>query len=79
MKTGEPMSKNQKIDYSTLKTWLETVETILGSHEYKSVLHYSRLECYTGNFPSTHDLLIVKGEHGYMVLMASGDNAVWAA
>ncbi|MGC1120351.1 MAG: 4-vinyl reductase [Candidatus Methanofastidiosia archaeon] len=45
------MLKGRKTDNSSMRVYLETIESIVGHHGLKSVLNYAHLEKYIDNFP----------------------------
>ena len=49
------MLKGRKTDNFSMRIYLETIESIVGSHGLKSVLNYVHLEKYINNFPPSND------------------------
>ncbi len=45
------MLEGRKMDNFSMRIYLETIESIVGSHGLKSVLNYAHLEKYIENFP----------------------------
>lgn len=53
------MGDNMKVDNTTMRVLLETVDSIIGENGLNSVLNYSNMQSYIGNFPPLDDGLDV--------------------
>lgn len=51
------MLKGRKTDNFSMRVYLETIQSIVGTHGLKSILNYAHLETYIDNFPPSNDRL----------------------
>jgi hypothetical protein len=51
------MLKGRKTDNFSMRVYLETIQSIVGTHGLKSVLNYAHLETYIDNFPPLNNRL----------------------
>jgi hypothetical protein len=56
------MSEERKIDNYSMRTWLKTIENIVGHGGLKSILNYARLQKYIDSFPPDSDELEIPVE-----------------
>jgi predicted hydrocarbon binding protein len=53
------MSDERKTDNFSMRTYLMTIENIIGSNGLKSILNYGHLEKYIDNFPPDNEELVI--------------------
>ncbi len=51
------MFKEKKIENFLMRSWLESVQSVIGPNGLKSILNYAHLEKYIDNFPPDNDKL----------------------
>jgi predicted hydrocarbon binding protein len=49
------MAEGRKIDNTSMRIWLETIEDIVGPDGFKSILNHAHLETYSNRFPPAND------------------------
>lgn len=49
------MFKEKKVDNFLMRSWLESVQSVVGLNGLKSILNYAHLEKYIDNFPPDND------------------------